>query len=262
MEHAAPPWPLPFFIDEPADFVTQIFQNAALSPRVRRGRFLWGASLGSTSADPRFALEFSPDARSGRRGIAAAYPLVMDRLPTRSLILWLLVCVFALLPSVAQAEDGSSAGNTIAQDLVGRFHYVGGAAEEAQRKAAINVGIESMFFAIRPIARYRLDNATRTTQWIHFQFDGRQLRTRGPDALDLNAPVNGSEVINTWRGEKTRVSQRLTQNGLVQSFIADEGSGRNDWTLSPDGKTLTVKVTIASKHLPKSIVFTQTYRRD
>lgn len=181
----------------------------------------------------------------------------MAQLSTRALVLWLVVCVFALLPSRAQADD------TPSPTISGRFHYVGGAAEESQRKAAIDAGIESMFFAIRPIARYRLDNATQTVQWLNFEYDGKTLHTRGPDGLDLNGPLNGAEVVNTWRGEKTRVRQRFTQEReLVQTFSAEDGAGRNDITLSPDGKTLTVTMTITSPRIPKPIVFRQTYRRD
>lgn len=178
----------------------------------------------------------------------------MNRIPRRVLILWLLVCAFTLAPSPVRAEETPT--------MAGSFHYVGGAAEEAQRQAAINVGIETMFFAIRPIARYRLNNATRTVPWVRFAFEGDQLHTTGPDRLDFRSPATGARVVNTWRGEKTTVSQRITAKGLVQSFVADEGSGSNEWTLSADGKTATCKVTIASKHLPKTIVFTQTYRRD
>jgi hypothetical protein len=65
----------------------------------------------------------------------------------------------------------------------------------------------------------------------------------------------------TRQGETSKLSQRFVGETLVQEFRADEGARRAVWTLLPDGNTLRVQVLISSKHLPRPVDYTLTYRR-
>ena len=58
------------------------------------------------------------------------------------------------------------------------------------------------------------------------------------------------------------LTQRFEGSHLVQVFKADEGGTRkNEFSLSPDGKTLFMKATLSSPKLSIPVVYTLTYRR-
>lgn len=194
--------------------------------------------------------------------------VTLHRISRRLLALSLLFSLIVFAPKSARSAEGDPSVDSPRQRtddgknaLEGRYRYAGGEAEDALRKAAIDRAISDMFFAIRPIARHRLGNATRILPWISFSFGGGQIRTRGPESLDLQSP-DGSSIVHTWRGEKSRATQRLTANGVMQRFVADDGTGQSEWRLSPDGSTLTLRVTITSPRLPTPVVFSLTYRRE
>jgi hypothetical protein len=48
---------------------------------------------------------------------------------------------------------------------------------------------------------------------------------------------------------------------LAQTFTSGEGRRVNDYTLSADGRTLTMEVKETSPQLPQSITYKQVYRR-
>jgi hypothetical protein len=148
-----------------------------------------------------------------------------------------------------------------APTFVGTFRYAGDAREDADRRAAIDRSVQRLFFAFRPIARWRLSEATKVLAWFSVTFAGGQIRAQGAEGLNLASPDDGTVVPFAFRGEKYRVTQRLRGNVLVQTMTTDEGGAENEWALSPDGSTLKGKVTITSPHLSLPIVFTLTYRR-
>jgi hypothetical protein len=168
------------------------------------------------------------------------------------------------------SPDGASADiepapSAVAPDihalLEGTFVYSGPPQEEAARRAAIDRAIDSLFFAIRPIARWRLSEGTRIVPWVSFSFANGIVRTRGPEGLNLASPENGTPTNYTFRGERCRVTQVLRGGTLVQRYDADGGTGQNEWSLSPDGSVLRLKVTITSPRLPKAMVYFLTYKR-
>ncbi|HET9155715.1 MAG TPA: hypothetical protein VFN91_03545 [Myxococcaceae bacterium] len=56
-------------------------------------------------------------------------------------------------------------------------------------------------------------------------------------------------------------SQRFAGETLVQEFRGDEGARRVVWTLLADGDTLRAQVVMSSRHLPRPVEYTLTYRR-
>jgi hypothetical protein len=61
--------------------------------------------------------------------------------------------------------------------------------------------------------------------------------------------------------DRSRLTQRLAGSKVTQVFATDEGQRTNEWTLSPDGTTLVLKVTIASAKLSVPCVYVLTYKR-
>jgi hypothetical protein len=168
----------------------------------------------------------------------------------------------ALAPTDSRADaDPAPAASERHVQMSGTYRFSGGAAEDGARKAAINRAIASMFFAIRPIARYRLNNATGIVPWVSFNVGDGRIRARGPEGNDLVSPDNGTPVPYVFRGEKLSVSQRLVGTTVIQRMVADEAFAQNEWSLSADGSVLRLKVTITSSHIPAPLVYSLSYAR-
>jgi hypothetical protein len=78
----------------------------------------------------------------------------------------------------------------------------------------------------------------------------------------LRAPAKGAPVA--WigpDGRKVNVSMQLQGRRLEQTFTSADGRRVNDYTLSPDGRTLTMQVRETSHRLPQGITYKQVYRR-
>jgi hypothetical protein len=142
------------------------------------------------------------------------------------------------------------------------FNYAGDAREQAARKAAIDRAVDSLFFAIRGIARSRLDAGTKIDPNVAFNFPPGKIRVKFPGAIDAVSPDNGAAVDYVDDGEKSKLSQRLfTPGRLTQVYAADDGRRTNEWSLSPDGSTLVVRVTISSPKLSAPAIYNLTYKR-
>ena len=75
-------------------------------------------------------------------------------------------------------------------------------------------------------------------------------------------PANGQTI--RWKredGELFDVNTVWEQGSLKQTFVAKDGSRENLLTLSPDGATLVMQVTIRSPRLPALIVYKLDYKR-
>jgi hypothetical protein len=168
------------------------------------------------------------------------------------------VGVLSPRPARADAEARAAVPDERAR-FSASFFFTGSSTEEAARRAAIDRGIDSLFFAIRGIARSRLSDGTKIDEWVAFSFDAEKIRVQVPSSAHVS-PANGAQV-EIGGGDSTKLSQWLEPGKLTQVFTADEGWRRNVWTLSPDGRRLSLTVTVASPKLTRSVVYTLTYLR-
>jgi hypothetical protein len=143
----------------------------------------------------------------------------------------------------------------------GSFRYAGSTGEEAARRAAIDRAIDSLFFAIRGIARSRLSNGTKIDPWVSFSLAASKIRVRIPLSPEAVSPDDGAAVDYVNDGERSKLSQRIAGSKITQVFAADEGKRMNEWVLSPDGATLVLNVTISSPKLTRPVVYSLTYKR-
>ena len=187
----------------------------------------------------------------------------MVRLPR---ILFTLAALAAVLASHhrASADSEPAAAAAAVPDERARFsasfRFAGSASEQDARRVAIDRGIDSLFFAIRGIARSRLSDGTKIDPWVAFSFDADKLRVRVPSATTVS-PANGTAVDYVSGSDRTKLSQRLTAGKITQVFDAGEGWRRNEWVLSPDARTLALTVTVYSPKLTRAVVYKLTYER-
>jgi hypothetical protein len=158
-----------------------------------------------------------------------------------------------LSPRAALADDDRAR-------FAASFRYVGSNGEQAARRAAIDRGIETLFFAIRGIARSRLSEGTKIEPWVAFSFEADNIRVRDPSGQAVS-PANGAAVEHGSGGDRAKLSQRLSAGKVTQVFVGDGGQRMNEWVLSPESGTLSLKVTVSSPKLSRPVVYTLTYER-
>ena len=145
-----------------------------------------------------------------------------------------------------------------AQSLDGLWHRTG----MDDIHAAIQACTADMNFITRPIARYKLTNVNPAYQKITLSITPQQVSVKLDDRNPILMPGNGQEAPWTREdGEKFQVAAHVGQGQLTQTFRNDEGARTNVFRLSPDGKTLTLFVTVTSPRIPKPLTYTMTFGR-
>ena len=114
----------------------------------------------------------------------------------------------------------------------------------------------------RGIARERLKKLNQTYRHIAISSSSNEISVTLDNEPPLRTPANGAPVA--WVGPdggKVNASMQLAFRRLAQTFTSADGRRVNDYTLSPDGRTLTMHVTETSPRLPQTITYKQVYRR-
>ena len=117
-------------------------------------------------------------------------------------------------------------------------------------------------FLTRGIARGRLRKLNPAYRRVVIASSPSEISVAVDDQPALRAPAKGTPVA--WvspDGAKVNVSMRLSGGHLVQTFKSADGGRVNDYTLSPDGRTLTMQVTETSPRLSQAIKYKQVFRR-
>ncbi len=165
----------------------------------------------------------------------------------------------------APADAATTGGPSIADlrcRFAGLYGYVGDAREQRLRVEAIDRSVASLFFAVRGMARSKIEDRTRIMPTCRFEFGGGQIRSTVPGYAVAVSPETGAPAPYRIDHDAIVLSQRFEGARIVQVFTADEGgTRRNEFTLSADGKVLFVKVTLSSPRLSVPVVYTLTYRR-
>ena len=174
----------------------------------------------------------------------------------------MLVALAALHGPDATAADAAPDGDQLRRRYAGEYLFVGGSAERALVPAAVERSVDGMFFIARGIAYDRLLKSCEICSRYTMGFGGGNVSVAGSCRVPDVSPEDGREVDHrTKQGETSKLSQRFVGQTLVQDFRGDGGSRKVVWTLLPDGDTLRVQVIITSRHLPRPVDYTLTYRR-
>ena len=126
----------------------------------------------------------------------------------------------------------------------------------------IEDAVGKLNFLTRDIARERLKKLNPAYREVAITSSPDEISVSVDNQPPLRAPAKGAPVA--WvspDGGKVNVSMQLVGRRLAQTFTSADGRRVNDYTLSPDGRTLTVQVTETSPQLPQDITYKQVYRR-
>ncbi|HEX2190142.1 MAG TPA: hypothetical protein VHG51_14640 [Longimicrobiaceae bacterium] len=164
----------------------------------------------------------------------------------------------ALLALALVAPAGSAA--QAAASLNGTFTYNAQASDNVN--AAIDDAVARMNFVMRPVARGRLRKTNQPYQRVQISHNPQQVSVTMDGRPAIVTPANGTPMDWTREdGEKLKVSTEWENSALEQTFKAEDGQRVNSYTVSPDGRTLTMNVTVTSPRLPKPLTYKLVYNR-
>jgi hypothetical protein len=157
----------------------------------------------------------------------------------------------AALPSAGIAQETSMRGtftlNRQASDNVAQ---------------AINTAVSRMNFVTRPIARGRLTRTNAPYTRVVVDYNQSQVTLTFDARAPMTSPANGTPV--RWRredGEMLDLSTEWENGVLEQTFKAEDGQRVNAFSISEDGRTLTLRVTVTSPRLPQPLTYRLVYNR-
>src|SRR4029450_2576952 len=126
----------------------------------------------------------------------------------------------------------------------------------------IEDAVGKLNFLTRDIARGRLEKLNPAYRQVAITSSLNEISVTVDNQPPLRAPAKGAPVA--WVGPdggKVNVSMQLAGRRFAHASTSAEGRRVNDYTLSPDGRTLTMQVRETSPRLPQSITYKQVYRR-
>ena len=165
-----------------------------------------------------------------------------------------LFCALALvlaasLPAGLHAQQAS---------MKGTWRYNAQASDNVM--TAINAAVNRMNFVTRPIARGRLNRTNQPYQRVVIDFTQQQVSITMDQRSVINTPANGTPIKWTREdGEVFDVATAWEGHGLKQTFKAEDGQRANLYTVSNDGRTLTLQVTVTSPRLSGPLTYRLVY---
>jgi hypothetical protein len=161
-----------------------------------------------------------------------------------------LLAAFAL-PAAAHAQEST---------MRGTFTLNRQQSDDVNR--AIETAVSRMSFVTRPIARGRLRRTNTAYNRVVINYTQTEVSTTFDQRRPVESPANGQPVKWTREdGEKFDLSTEWQNGRLVQTFRAEDGSRTNTYTISPDGRTLTMNVTLRSPRLTSPLEYKLVFNR-
>jgi len=120
--------------------------------------------------------------------------------------------------------------------------------------AVIEGAVDKLNFLTRDIARRRLKKLNPAYRQVAINSSPNEISVAVNNQPPLRTPAKGAPVA--WVGPDggtVNASMQLAGRRLAQTFTSADGRRVNAYTLSPDGRTLTMQVTETSAQLSQTI---------
>lgn len=171
-----------------------------------------------------------------------------------------LLVLAAALPDAAAAQQGAQL----------RGAWALNARESDNINEKINLSIARMSVVVRQIARPRLRSTNVAYPSLVFSLPDGTVRVDMQGRPSVASPASGAGVL--WhretgrtcpqvRGDCVEVTTVFEGSRLRQTFRAEDGQRVNVFSVSPDGNTLTMAVTVSSERLPAPLTYALVYDR-
>lgn len=169
----------------------------------------------------------------------------------RAVMLLLPLAAALALPDAARAQESS---------MRGTFTLDRAQSDDVNR--AIETAVARMSFVTRPIARGRLRRTNQPYQRVVINFTQSEVTVTTDQRRPIVSPANGTAVKWTREdGEVFDLSTSWDNGRLAQSFHAEDGTRTNTFSISPDGRVLTMNVRITSPRLSSPLTYKLVYNR-
>ena len=143
----------------------------------------------------------------------------------------------------------------------GTYRYAGSAQEEEVRRAAIDHAVEGFSFLTRSTARNRVSATTQILGFYNFSFEPGKIVVRPEARPEMVSGDKGEPADYVYNGKHSTLTQVLAGDRISQVFVSEDGRRENEYTLSQDGKTVTLKVTLTSGRLSSPVAYSLSYKR-
>ena len=159
------------------------------------------------------------------------------------------LALFAFAPVHAQTQPA----------LAGNYVYHAQGSDDINAKIAdAKLNVPSI---LRGEGRRRLRNANPAYKTLAISYNPTQV-TVATDQWNLTRPANGTPQQWTRKdGEKFMVSHEWKNGRLEQTFRAPDAVRVNEYVMSPDGRMITMNVTITSEKLKEPLRYKLMYHR-
>jgi hypothetical protein len=165
--------------------------------------------------------------------------------------------VALVLASGAVAHDAEA---RFVADFSGRYHHVGGEAEERAVGQAVQRTLSELSWLTRRFARERMTHGARIPEFIEIAVDHDVVTIREDD-LVYTAPSGGATTLHRPKAGRVEVHHDLGPTELSQTRSTAQGVRSATYRLEGDGRRLVASVVTTSPHLPTALVYHLTYER-
>jgi hypothetical protein len=128
--------------------------------------------------------------------------------------------------------------------------------------AVIDAAVARVNITSRAVVRGWLRRTNEPYRHIVIAVAGGHVSMTFDQRRPLVTPADGAPV--DWMredGEKLKVATRLDDGRIIQTFDAEDGKRVNVYSLSPDGRALTLGVTVTAPRLPRPMTYKLVYNR-
>lgn len=144
--------------------------------------------------------------------------------------------------------------------LDGRYEYNAQASDDIAR--SVSAAVQRLNFAMRPMARRYLTRTNRAYRWVEIDYAAPRVSISTDLRAGTPTLADGTPVELKREGGEVQALSTLWANGrLEQTIRAKEAQRVTTYTLSPDGRTLTVAVRLTSPRLPEPVAYRLVYDR-
>jgi len=161
-----------------------------------------------------------------------------------------LLFLLTLCPAAAAQEAalrGTFVINRQASDDVGR---------------AVDTAVAGLSFATRPTMRGRLRKTNQPYARVVINYTQRTVSVTFDQRRPVESPADGAPVKWTREdGEKFDLSTEWEGGRLEQTFKGEGEERTNTFTVSADGRTMTLNVVVSSPRLPRPLTYKLVYNR-
>ena len=125
---------------------------------------------------------------------------------------------------------------------------------------AIKKATESLNFAMKPIMRKKLEGSEKPARNFNI-LRGSAVTLQVEKNLPFTAAPGSPAKWKRSDGEAFDVTCELQEGGFLLTFRQDDVSRAQAFSLSADGRTLTVEVTLRNPRLPEPMRYRLVYRK-